>query len=503
MIIVPITGPSAEEAATQIATSVQYADLFEIRVDLLPRTDIENLISLARRPAIATCRPLREGGLFEGSEESRFALLQRAIDAGAKFVDLELDAWKKGRQALKPRKHRLTWIVSHHELREYPRRVATVYRALRKTGADIVKFAYKADDAWQIKAAMQFAALARADRQRAIAIGMGEAGEASRVLYKILGGWATFAGSEDGRQSAPGQLPASIMKKVFRSDKRTPRTKVFALVGNPVSQSKGIYIHNPLYRRMGKDAIYCRFRVDDLPRFMNAVDGLLTGCSVTTPHKEGMVRFLKTMDPLARTLGAVNTVVRRGGGYFGANTDARGALDAIEQKLKVGGKRVVIVGAGGAARAIAGEAARRGAEVFVANRTIARAESVAQALGVNCATLEEIPSLQPSILVNATSVGMWPATDASPVAEIPSSVRLAFDVIYNPSVTKFLNDALAAGATIVTGVEMYTRQAVEQIRILTGRKPGGSAVKRLFLAAAHSTLPQAPEPVTRTLDPKP
>lgn len=483
MIIVSLTGPSMEEARAQIAGSSRHADLFELRIDLLTGPDIRKLVASVRKPVIATCRPVREGGRFAGSEGERFALLLCAVDAGARYVDLELGAWKEGREYLGAASGKVRWIVSHHVLDRYPRGVRALYHAMRKTGAEILKFAYTADDAWQMQAALRFFALARADRQPAIAIAMGEAGEASRILYKVFGGWATFAGTEDGGQSAPGQIPASTMKTMFRSHMRTVRTRVFGLVGNPVGQSKGIYIHNPLYRRLGRDAIYCRFKVGDLPRFMRTFDGVLSGCSVTSPHKEGMMKFLATIDPAARSLGAVNTVVRRSGGYFGANTDARGGLDAIERKIRVHGKRLLILGAGGAARAIAGEAARRGACVYIANRTVARARGVARALGVGWTALDRIVSLNPEIIVNATSVGMWPDIDASPVPEIPGSVKVAFDVIYNPPRTRFLKEAERQGVATVTGVEMYAGQAVEQIRLLTGRRPGAADVKRLFVAA--------------------
>ena len=486
MIIVPVTGPSMEESTNQIVSSVRYADLFELRIDLLSRPDIGELIASTRKPFIATCRPVREGGRFEGREDERFDLLQQAVTAGARFVDLELDAWGPGRQRLDSRTRSLQWIVSHHMLDGPPGRVDALYATMRKTGAGILKFAYMADDAWEIRAALQFFAIARKDRQRVIAIAMGEAGEASRVLYKVFGGWATFAGSEDGGLSAPGQLPASTMKRVFQSNTRTARTRIFGLVGNPVGQSKGIYIHNPLYRRLGRDAIYCRFRIDDLTRFMKTFDGVLSGCSVTAPHKQAMIKFLATVDPLAHTLGAVNTVVRRSRGYFGANTDARGALDAIEKKLRVSGRRFVVLGAGGAARAVAGEAVRRGARVYVVNRTAQRAKGVARALGVKWIALENVASLEPEILVNATSVGMWPNIDATPLQEIPGTVRLAFDAIYNPAMTKFLKDAKGQGAITVTGVEMYVGQAVEQIRLFTGRRPDAADVRHLFLAATRN-----------------
>jgi 3-dehydroquinate dehydratase / shikimate dehydrogenase len=486
MIIVPISGPSMEEAALQITSSARYADLFELRLDLITSPDIARLISLTRKPVIATCRPVREGGAFERSEDERIALLGRAIDAGARYVDLEYDAWKQAHARLASRGPKVQWIVSHHIFNGPPRKPEALYTKLRDTGADIVKIAYMANDAWQIASAVKILRCARRDRRKAIVIAMGEAGEASRILYRILGSWATFASPETGRGSAPGQLPASVMRNVLRVHQRSSKTKVYGLVGNPVGQSKGIYIHNPIYRRLGKDAIYCRFKIDNLRRFMKAFDGILAGCSVTTPHKQAMLKFLRSIDPLAKTLGAVNSVVRRGNGYFGANTDAYGALDAIEERVKVRGKKFVVLGAGGAARAIAGEASRRGAEVIVVNRTPARARKLASALHVQWATTDRINALKPEILANATSVGMWPDVNVSPLPSIPSGVRLAFDAIYNPPVTKFLDEARARGAAIVTGDEMYVRQAVEQIRILIGKKPRVSEVSRLFKAASHA-----------------
>jgi 3-dehydroquinate dehydratase / shikimate dehydrogenase len=485
MIIVPITGPSMDQAEGQLASSARYADLFEIRIDLLQSPDLARLVSLSKRPVIATCRPVREGGAFSGGEEERLYLLQQAIDAGVQYVDLELDAWVAGRQRLVQSSKVIKWVVSQHVLSGALPRPDALYSKLRKTGGDILKFAYMASDAWQIETAIRFLALARADKQKAIAIAMGEAGEASRILYRVLGGWATFASPEDGRESAPGQLRASVMKGVFRAHQRTGRTKVFGLVGNPVGQSKGIFIHNPIYHRLGKDAIYCRFKIENLSRFMTAFDGLLTGCSVTTPHKQAIMKFLTKVDPLARKLGAVNSIVLRRNGFFGANTDARAALDAIEKRTRVRRKRFVVIGAGGAARAIAGEAARRGADVYIVNRTKSKAKSVARSLGVKSFPLELVANLNPEILANATSVGMWPDSEVSPIASIPNSVRVAFDAIYNPSMTKFLRDAEADGATVITGVEMYARQAVEQIRVFLGKKPSEALVTRLFLSASE------------------
>lgn len=182
-------------------------------------------------------------------------------------------------------------------------------------------------------------------------------------------------------------------------------------------------------------------------------------------------------------IGAVNTVVRKGKMWTGANTDAGAALDAIEKHLPVRGERMVILGAGGAARAIAVESARRGAMVTIANRSEEKARALSSELDVAWCRTDAIATAQPSILVNTTPVGMWPAVDAAPVTSVPPCVRLAFDAIYNPAMTRFLSMARKQGAVIVGGSEMYAGQAVDQIRILTGVRVTGAGVMRLFQTA--------------------
>ncbi len=485
MIIVAITGPTAQDARRQIQASRRFAALFELRLDLVRDADAAGLLRLSRKPCIATCRPVREGGAFRGSETKRLSVLCDAVRAGARYIDIELDAIEPFRDLCREARLSSALIVSHHRFAAGRVDVGALYRKLHRTGAEVVKFAYTATDAWQIDAAREFLRLAQQDGRKAIALAMGEAGEASRILYRVFGGWATYGAPEHGDGSAPGQLPARMLRTVFRAHRLTPTTRVYGLVGYPVRQSKGIYIHNPVYRSEGLDAVYVRFSVTDLRRFMRILGPYLSGCSVTLPHKQAMVRFCSSLTPAAASIGAVNTVVRNGSRWFGANTDAGAALDAIEERLRVRGRSVTILGAGGAARAIAVEAKRRGASVVVANRTTGKARTLARSLRVAWSPVSDVFLHAPEILVNATSLGMWPDNNQMPIPRFPAGVRLAFDAIYNPPLTAFLKKARSRGATIVSGSEMYERQAVEQIRLLTGRRPSAQAIRRLFRAAVQ------------------
>ncbi|CAG0969834.1 3-dehydroquinate dehydratase / shikimate dehydrogenase [Anaerolineae bacterium] len=483
MIIVPIVGPTLADARRQIRTSRRDADMFEFRLDLCRDPELIRAIRSSRIPVIATCRPVREGGRFDGGEGDRFERLGDALRAGAAYIDCELDAVKEFRAWCSARKLRPRLIVSRHDFKDGHADVLKVYKQLRAARADIIKFAYTATDAWQIAAARTFLQRAARDRQRAIAIAMGEAGEASRILYRVFGGWATFGAAGENEGSAPGQLTAAVLRHVFLAHKRTPRTKVFGLVGDPVRQSKGIYVHNPLYAKAGFNGIYVRFPVGDLDRFMKECGPWVSGCSVTLPHKSAMARHCTSFIGSAAMIGAVNTVVRQGRRWIGANTDAGAALDAIEKQFPVRGERMVILGAGGAARAIAVEGARRGAMVTIANRSEDRARGLSSELDVAWCRTDALAAAQPAILVNTTPVGMWPAMDAVPVPSIPPCVRLAFDAIYNPAVTRFLAMAAEQGARTVSGAAMYAGQAVDQIRILTGVRVSGATVMRTFQTA--------------------
>jgi shikimate dehydrogenase len=221
---------------------------------------------------------------------------------------------------------------------------------------------------------------------------------------------------------------------------------------------------------------------------MLRVAPLLSGFSVTIPHKMDIMRYLPGIDRAAAAIGAVNTVVRGKNGFRGSNTDAPGALDAIEQVRRVRGKTVLIIGAGGAARAIAFEAKRRGADITVANRTPDRAAALARDLGVRSVPMEDLPKTAFDVLVNATSVGMVPRTEEMPVPASILRKKLVFDSVYNPPMTRLLAEAKRRGAAIVRGTEMYANQAALQSRLFTGRRlPRGTVKKLLENQFRHSS----------------
>ncbi len=469
MIIVSITGPTTEGSLGQIRRSRKFASIFEFRLDLMGIDALDRLIKSAKRPVLATCRPTWEGGGFSGSDDERMAILRQAIRFGATYVDLELRMGARFLRRFIDENPDVHVVASRHSFDDRIPDPGREYRALRSTGAHVLKLAYRANDAGDIVAAFEFLARAKRDRQRAVAIAMGEAGEASRILYRKFGGWAMYASPLDGPAAAEGQIRADMLHSLFRADRLKGSTRIYGVIGDPVRYSKGIYMHNPLFHRAGKDAVYCRFTVKDLPGFMRKVGPDLHGISVTLPHKRAIMKHLDRIDDASRAIGAVNTVIRRGTRLLGSNTDGAGALDAIERKMKVKGKTFLIIGAGGAARAIAVEAVRRGAVVFITNRTPETAQELARRSGARVVTIPELSSCD--IVANATSVGMAPAVDVTPLPAGTVRMRLAFDAVYQPAETRFLREAREQGAMIVPGIEMYLNQAAAQSRLYTGIQP--------------------------------
>ncbi len=478
MIIVAITGPTRQEALSQIARSRRYAALFELRLDILHEEDVRPFIKKAGKPVVATCRPTWEGGGFTGSEPSRLALLADAVRTGAAYIDLEMQLGEATIRQFVRQNRRARVIASRHYFDGTLPDPTREYQALRSTGAHVLKLAYRAGDVSDIQGVITFLKKAKSQKQKAVAIAMGEAGEPSRILYRKFGGWATYAAPVGGPPAADGQIPADVLHSLFRADALSGQTRIFGVVGNPVRYSKGIHLHNPLFQDARKNAVYCRFEVHDLARFMQHIVPHLQGLSVTLPHKIAIMDYLDEIEERAHSIGAVNTVIRRGRKLIGVNTDGSGALDAIEEKLRVNGKSFLVLGAGGAARAIVAEAKRRGAVVFVTNRTMTKAEELASATEAKATTVEKGSSYD--IVANATSVGMAPEVDSTPLPAGFVHMRLAFDAVYQPPESRFLREAKEQGAMTVSGVEMYLNQAAAQSRMYTGVKPDIRLMRRLI-----------------------
>ncbi len=458
---------TVEEARETLSEPTCAFDVAELRLDFTREPNLRQLLDGRPCPVIVTNRPVREGGHWSGDERQRLAILEEADRLGADFVDVELDARPHFR-----RQGRARLIVSYHNFQCTPPDIRQIAKRIEATDADIVKVATMANSLADNLAIFE---VLQAATKPTIALTMGEHGHVSRILAPKFGAFLVYAAPSEGRQVAPGQVPVDQMLSLYRFRRIGPATRVYGVIANPVAHSMSPAIHNAAFAHCGLDAVYLPFRVDDPAEFIPPFRRLpVSGYSVTIPHKEAVIVLLDEVQPLARKIGAVNTIVERQGKLFGSNTDWSAALRAIESALPEGqglaGRQVLMLGAGGAARAIAYGLVERGCRLVIANRTVSRAERLAGELGCRWTSLDQAGDVPYDVLVNATSVGMHPDVDATPLArEHLRPGAIVFDSVYNPIETRLLREAREAGCVVVNGLEMFVNQAVEQFELWTGQ----------------------------------
>ncbi|MFN3531837.1 MAG: shikimate dehydrogenase [Candidatus Brocadia sp.] len=482
MICVPIVANNLDDLLHDMAEASKFADIIELRLDYIKNPDLGRILERRTKPVIVTNRPVREGGKFEGNEEERIALLKLAIKLQADFVDIEHDSIQniRGDTAHRAFKGKTKLIVSYHNFYETTGDLIAIYQKLSQCDADVVKIVTYAND---ITDNVKIYRLLQQAQTPLISFCMGEYGIISRILYKRFGSYLTFASLRKGKESAPGQIGIHELLNIYQAQKQDKHTSIYGLIGNPVSHSISPIIHNALFKEMNLNSIYVPFKVDKIGEFIKGYRELdVKGYSVTIPHKESVINYLDAIDPTAKKIGAVNTILNNDGQLIGYNTDCKAAIQALEEMNqesltdaksdRLRGRRVTLLGAGGAARAIAFGLQERGAQVTVVNRNHERALSLARDVGCLCKKLNKLSSIETDILINATPVGMYPAVNETPIdkGQLKPGM-IVFDTIYNPIETRLLREAKAHGCKVVGGLPMFVNQAAAQFELWTGIKP--------------------------------
>ena len=484
------------QAQRDIAVAAETgADMVELRIDSFSLdSGFDGLLQLVKGsslPCIVTCRPIWEGGKSALSDDDRIALLEKLSAASPAYVDVELELYRRHPNIG-------TWIprqliVSSHDFHSRPDRLHNRVLELNQSSGSISKILWTARS---IRDNIEAFEILKQPAKPTIALCMGEAGLISRVLAKKFGAFLTFASIRKLEVTAPGQVSIDEMKNLYRWDSIRPDTKVYGVVAHPVAHSMSPAIHNAAFENTGYNGVYLPLLVNEgyesfkafMESFLEFVPLDLSGLSVTLPHKQNALKYLQEKNaeigPLAVNIGAVNTIViSRPDGKLrlqGLNTDYGAILDSITAKLGISrddlkGKRVAVLGAGGTGRTAVAALAHFGATVVVYNRTRDRAEALAAEFNgrsgkVVAASMDKLCDSCCEVYLNTTSVGMHPHVDASPLGLNPPAFgpkTLVFDTVYNPIRTKMIEQAQAAGAQAIGGIEMFVRQAVAQFEAWT------------------------------------
>jgi len=470
-----VTGSTMGEVRAR-RDAVTDADLVEVRLDGVADPDAAGAIRGSHLPVLVTCRPVWEGGLWDGGEEARARLLLDALAHGAALVDIEWRAPSRDRLLAAAASRT---VLSLHDFAAVPADLPATARAMAAHTPGLVKLAVRARRLGDVVPLLGIAASLGGDN-RLVLVAMGTPGVVTRVAAARFGSAMTYAGS--GVEL--GQVPASRLVHEYGIRRITPATAVLGVVGRPIAHSVSPAMHNAALQAAGLDAVYVPLEAESWTDFEALAGSLdIRAASVTAPFKREAWQACRVTDDAASRAGAVNTLRRAGdGGWIGCNTDVEGFLDPLRAELRPG-RRVTVIGAGGAARSVAMALSAEPVVLTVRARRLGAAREIAALAGGQAGRLP-VPPGSWDVLVNATPVGTWPEVTASPVDPPVLTGGLVYDLVYNPAETSLLRAARAAGCETIGGLEMLVAQGARQFTWWTGR-PAPVGVMR---AAAHRAL---------------
>jgi 3-dehydroquinate dehydratase/shikimate dehydrogenase len=363
---------------------------------------------------------------------------------------------------------------------------------------DVVKVAVSAQ---QPQDNVRVLGLLHAPAKPTVALCMSDMGMASRVLAARYGAPFTYGAFNKERGIAPGLLSYDELRHVYHYERVSPATAVYGVVGDPVGHSLSPLIHNKAMHKLGIDGVYLPFRVPrgDLPAVLKSFESFpVNGYSVTIPHKEAAAALATFRDESVQRMQAANTLVRTSDGWSAYNTDAEAALEALQENLPTNpdgtptvplhSRSALILGAGGVARALAYALGPRVGQLTISNRTGERAHKLAEEVGCRAVEWGSRHSVMADLLINCTSVGMYPDMDESPVHHsFLKEGLMVFDTVYTPENTLLIKEARERDCHVLTGVEMFVRQAALQFRLFTG-KPAPLDLFRTLVKRALSPV---------------
>ena len=473
--------PTTRELLEVYRSADPRADLVELRLDLVRDLDLEAILSARGKPKLVTVRSREQGGQSRPAE--REPILRKALESGVEYLDLELTDSDRPLLKGRPRTRR---ILSHHDLVTTPADLQELHARMRAVGEGalikIVTFADAATDLLRIRDLLR-----GAEHGALAAFAMGPKGVPSRILASHWGSAAIYAPRRGDPASAPGQVPLEDLFDLYRFDRIGPGTRLLGLLGSPVDHSLSPRMHNAALGSLEIDARYLPFEATTLAEFLPVMSELrVSGVSVTLPHKQRFLAHVDHLEEQARSVGAINTVVKTWNRLEGYNTDVDAALAPLRALRSLDGARVALLGAGGAARALVYGLTKAGARVTIFNRTPSRAGDLAREFGARHLPWSRLRRFPCDILVNSTSVGLAPDQERSPLPAAWIGAPLVYDIIYNPPETALLRQARARGARVLGGVEMFVAQGAAQFRLFTGREAPVDLMRRVVLEALQS-----------------
>lgn len=468
MIVISIVGPSLDEALDQLDIAQLHADIIEWRIDhFADLSFLKKLHQEQRKPWIATLRKTSHGGKDKRSDLERLEVFQQLAVLQPDFIDFEMETPIEYIETIQKLSPTTKVLLSYHNFEKTPENLESILTEMRAKHPFGYKLATQVDS---IEDILQIFSLLQAYPEDFItAIGMGEKGQITRILQPVLGNGFCYSCMPD-QPVAPGQVDVTTLIETYRYKTLNKATDIYALLGNPVSQSPGHKMHNKVFSKRCQNAVYIKIDLEDaeLASFFTFVkkSSLFKGFSVTMPLKEAVIPYLDNLDKEASQIGAVNTIYWKDRQLIGSNTDGQGAARAVEAHLSLKEASVLIIGAGGTTKALAYVFYQKGARVTLTNRTLSKVEAIAKLFKMATVPFNKLQSVikDQILIVNATKIGMNEHKRLIEPSWLHSN-QWVFDCVHTPEITYLLQGALEAGCGIIKGYEMLLQQAVLQQKL--------------------------------------
>src|SRR5215472_1675491 len=474
-VCVSITGSTGDELVSKSEAVARDNTFIELRLDYVPKPGLalsKVKLFIASHPhvaIIATCRRAASGGKFQGSIASQLEILGKAAAMGCQFVDIELQSASRLKPAqLEKLRSKAAVILSFHDF-EATQKLDKILAKMATYPADFYKIVGTAKTLYDNVTLMKFLDRHR-DAHALVALCMGEQGIISRVLGVRAGSAFTFAALTKDEKTAPGQIAVQELRGTYRIDQVDAATKVYGVVGDPIAHSLSPAIMNAALRRENVNGVFLALHAKSLKDLLACVREIpIHGLSITMPYKEEIVPYLDNTDPLTAKTGACNTVVRsHDDKLYGFNTDTSGVVRPLEQRMPLHDARILVLGAGGAARAAVFGLKERGAQISILNRSLPAAQKLGRQARARVVKRADLKKLDFDVIINATPVGMG-NTRESPLDADEIKAQYVCDMVDDPAETRLLELAKERGAQIIPGSEMFVHQAARQFEIWTGK----------------------------------
>src|SRR5664279_85881 len=496
-VCLALSGDTAEDMLATAESMARDNPFIEFRLDYLKQPmgalpKIHRFLETHQYvTAIGTCRRADNGGKFKGSLASQLEVLRKANAAGCQIVDLELQSALKAKpEAVARLRSRAGLILSFHDFRA-TRNLDETLEKMLKIPADFYKVVSTATTLSDNVAMVKFLQT-QSGKHALLGLCMGEQGIISRVLSVRAGSVFTFGAISDDLKTAPGQVSARDLRSIYRIEQVDAATRIYGVAGDPIEHSLSPVIMNTAMRRENVNGVYLALHAKTLKDLIHCVREIpLHGLSITMPYKQAILTHLDNTDAHTTKIGACNTVVRgQDGKLYGFNTDVAWVVRPLEQRLSIENAKVLVLGAGGAARAAVFGLKERGAEVWILNRTSAKAQKLARQVKARTIKRADLRKTAFDVIINATPVGMGNTRDC-PLKDDEIQARVVFDMVYDPVETHLLQVARAKGIAVIPGVEMFVQQAARQFEIWTGKPaPAGDMLRVVTIALQERATAQ-------------